>query len=143
MSWTYTNAPDTTTAAGRRDAVRLMTGDTDNTMTPTNSDEEIAFYLSQNGNALLSSAIDCLRTLMAKWAPIPTTQVDRVGKVDAGEVYKAMQATMAQLVADASKGAMPMFGGQSIAQNQAWSALTDVPQPTFKRNQDDYPGVSL
>jgi hypothetical protein len=143
MTWTYTNAPTTTTAAGRRDAVRLMTGDTDSTMIPTNSDEEIAFYLLQNGNALLSSAIDCLRSLLAKWAPIPTTEVVGVGKVWAGDVYKALQSTMAQLVADASKGAMPMFGGQSIAQNQAWDALTDVPQPTFKRNQDDYPGVSL
>jgi len=46
MTWTYGGAPGTTTSATRRDAVRLLVGDTDTTDQQI-TDEEIAFGLSQ------------------------------------------------------------------------------------------------
>jgi len=141
MSWTYDNAPSTTSASGRRDAVRYLIGDTDSEVTPTLSDEEIAFSLLQNGNAILSSAIDACRSLAAKWAKIPSFTVVNEGSVSAGEVHARLQSTMTVLQADAAKGAAPIFGGQSIAANRQLDALSDVPQPTFLRDQDGYPGV--
>ena len=140
--WTYSNAPSTTTAAGRRDAVRYLIGDTDSDVTPTLSDEEIAFSLSQNTNSLLSSAIDACRSLAAKWAKIPSFTVVNGGSISAGEVHARLLATMAALQADAAKGAAPVFGGQSITENRRLDALSDVPQPTFRRDQDSYPGTS-
>lgn len=142
MTWTYANAPSTASAAGRRDAVRYLIGDTDEDVTPTLSDEEIAFSLLQNGNSLLSSAIDACRSLAAKWAKIPTFTVVNEGSISAGEVHKRLTDTMNALQADAAKGAAPMFGGQSITENRRLNALSDVPQPTFLRDQDGYPGVS-
>jgi hypothetical protein len=141
MAWTYDGAPDTTTAAGRRDAVRLYIGDTDSTMSPTMSDAEIAFFLLQNGNAILAASVDAIRSLLAKWSVIPTTSVVGVGSVNAGDVCVRLQEAMLILQADAAKGASPVFGGQSIAANRRLNALTDVPQPTFLRDQDGYPGV--
>ena len=141
MTWTYANAPSTTSAAGRRDAVRYLIGDTDGEVTPTLSDEEIAFSLLQNRNALLSSAIDACRSLMAKWARIPSFSVVNEGSISAGDVCDRLRRTMDALQADAAKGAAPIFGGQSITENRRLNALSDVPQPTFLRDQDGYPGV--
>ena len=42
---------------------------------------------------------------------------------------------------DMARGAAPVFGGQSITENRRLSALTDVPQPTFIRGGDSYPGT--
>ena len=111
MTWTYDNAPSTTSASGRRDAVRYLIGDTDSEVTPTLSDEEIAFSFVNEGS------------------------------VSAGEVHARLQSTMSVLQADAAKAAAPIFGGQSIAANRQLDALSDVPQPTFLRDQDGYPGV--
>lgn len=142
MTWTYGNAPGTSTAAERRDAVRYLVGDTDSTMSPTLSDEEIAFSLSRSGNSVMAAAIAACRSLSAKWALIPTTTVVGVGSVQAGEVSKRLLETMKTLQADAATGAAPVFGGQSVTENKRLAALTDVPQPTFRNGQDDPLGSS-
>lgn len=144
MTWTYTNAPDETTPAGRRDAVRFNIGDTDSTVPfpLTLSDEEIAYCLSRAGNAVLAASIDALRSLKAQYDKLPDTTVVGEGSVQASEIRKAMQETMNNMTADAGKNANPRFGGQSIAANRRLDALRDVPQPTFKRDQDLPPGVS-
>jgi hypothetical protein len=142
MAWSYANAPGTSTAAQRRDAVRLEVGDTDSTQDAalTLTDEEIAYYLAQNGNSISGASIAAAGALHSRFARLPDTQVVGVGSVSAGEVAKNLEAVITRLTADASKGAAPVFGGQSIAANRRLNAKIDVPQPTFLRDGDSYPG---
>lgn len=143
MAWTYANAPGNTSAATRRDFVRLLTGDTDSTMDSnlTLSDEEIAAFLLINGDSVTAAAIASAKALHAKFARLPDTQVVGVGSVSAGQVAKNLAAVAAGLAADASNGAAPVFGGQSIIANRLLNAKIDVPQPTFIRGGDSYPGT--
>ena len=143
MAWTYANAPGNTSAATRRDAVRLEVGDTDSTQdsTLTLSDEEIAWYLLQNGDSVTGASIAAAGALHSRFARLPDTQVVGVGSVSAGQVAKNLEAIIVRLTSDASKGAAPVFGGQSIAANRRLNALVDVPQPTFIRGGDSYPGT--
>lgn len=77
MTWTYGGAPGTTSAATRRDAVRLLVGDTDTTDQQT-SDEEIAFALSQGSDDVyIAGAVIC-RALSGKFARLVDTSVESV-----------------------------------------------------------------
>jgi len=67
MTWTYGGAPGTTTSATRRDAVRLLVGDTDTTDQQI-TDEEIAFGLSQASDDIYNANAPLCRALTAKHA---------------------------------------------------------------------------
>ena len=54
MTWTYGGAPGTTSSATRRDAVRLLVGDTDTTDQQV-SDEEIAQLQAEFGGSVDAS----------------------------------------------------------------------------------------
>lgn len=146
MAWTYANTPGTSTAAQRRDAVRLLVGDTDSTLATdspnlTASDEEIAYALSRAGDSPEAAAIQIAKALYARWARLPDTQVVGVGSVSAGDTADRLRQLQIDLQNDMARGAAPVFGGQSITENRRLSALTDVPQPTFIRGGDSYPGT--
>ena len=77
MTWTYGGAPGTTSAATRRDAVRLLVGDTDTT-DPQVTDEEIAFALTQGvDDVYVAGAVIC-RALSGKYARLVDSSVESV-----------------------------------------------------------------
>lgn len=146
MAWTYANAPGTATAAQRRDAVRMLTGDTDSTMSVdapqlTATDEEIAYALSRSGDVAEAAAVQIAGVLYARWARLPDTQVVGVGSVNVSDMKLHLRQVQTDLQADLAKGAAPRFGGQSITENRRLAALPDVPQPTFVQGGDTYPGT--
>jgi hypothetical protein len=85
VTWTYDGSPGTSTAAERRDAVRLLIGDTD-TNDQQVTDEEITFALAQTGDDIYLAAAVMARTLAGKYA----RQVD--SKFDALSISNGQRA---------------------------------------------------
>ena len=77
MTWTYGGAPGTTSAATRRDAVRLLVGDTDTT-DPQVTDEEIAFALTQGADDVYVAGAVICRALSGKYARLVDSSVESV-----------------------------------------------------------------
>lgn len=77
MTWTYGRAPGTTSAATRRDAVRLLVGDTDTTDQQV-ADEEIAFALSQGSDDIYVAGAVICRALSGKYARLVDSSVESV-----------------------------------------------------------------
>lgn len=145
MAWTYGTSPGTSTAAERRDAVRLAIGDTD-TNDQQFDDAEIAWFLSQAGGA---ATIDCVReasilaaeTLVGKYA----RQVDTThGKLSVGASKRAdhYRQLVKDLRAKRSRLAEIFAGGRSVAEKQSDAAESDWVQPGFEIGQDDYDSTS-
>lgn len=59
MAWTWGAAPSTATSAGRRDALRSLIRDTDSSRQRI-TDEELAFFYSQERNIWRAAASACL-----------------------------------------------------------------------------------
>jgi hypothetical protein len=75
MTWTYSSAPDNSTAAGRRDAVRELVGDTDTTDQQV-TDESIALHLTATRNNIYGAAAVVCRLIAGKYARLVSTSVD-------------------------------------------------------------------
>lgn len=142
MTWTYDGAPGTDDAAGRRDAVRLLIGDTDTNDQQT-TDEEIAFTLSQASNNVYRAAAISCRTLAAKYAKLVDTSIESVRSA-----YSQRQQNFAslagQLEAQAAKysgtglGGV-VVGGVSISTMDGVRDDADRVDSKFRQGQFDNP----
>ena len=75
MAWTYDPTTlGTTTAAGRLNSVRLLSGDTD-TFDKQLENEEIEFSLTQTGNNVYYSAAWVARAISSKYSRLVDTEL--------------------------------------------------------------------
>jgi len=142
MTWTYGGAPGTTSAATRRDAVRLFVGDTDTTDQQT-SDEEIAFALSQaSDDVYIAGAVIC-RALSGKFARLVDTSVESVSSS-----YSQRATQYAELAVRLTKDSkrlgsgglgVPDAGGISIADMISVESDPDRVSGAFRIDQFNNP----
>lgn len=132
--WTYDNAPGTDTAAGRRDAVRLLIGDTD-TNDQLLTDEEIAFYLSEANDRTYYAAAASAKAIAAKYARLVTNSIDSAS-VNLSDRMAHYDKLSMKLEREAkTKGSalgVPVAGGISDAEIRAQRQREDRPQPAFE-----------
>ena len=140
VTWTYSGAPDTTTAAGMRDAVRLLMGDTD-TSDQQLTDEAITFLLDQEGDDIYGAAITGIRMLIAKYARKVNSRVGHT-MVFASQKVSAYKSLLDTLEARRSSISEVFAGGITVSGKDALSLDTDAVQPSFGISQDDNPGQS-
>lgn len=142
MTWTYGGAPGTTSAATRRDAVRLLVGDTDTTDQQT-SDEEIAFALSQGSDDVyIAGAVIC-RALSGKFARLVDTSIESVSSS-----YSQRATQYAELAVRLTKDSkrlgsgglgVPDAGGMSIADMISVESDPDRVPGAFRIDQFNNP----
>ena len=141
MTWTYDGSPGTATAAERRDAVRLLVGDTD-TNDQLATDEEITFALSQgNDNVYLAGGI-IARSISASFARRADMSIEGL-RVQYSQRASGYEKLAIKLDREAKrKGgslAAPAAGGISIDQMDSVEDDDDRPRPSFRRKQFDNP----
>lgn len=97
MAWTYdaTNL-DTSTASGRLNVVRFLTGDTEATK-PQVQDEEINFALSEESNDVYAAGAYIAKTLAAKYSRLVTTELDGDLLVEYSDLMKNYQTLSTEL----------------------------------------------
>jgi len=141
LTWTYTDSPGTDTAAERRDAVRLLVGDTD-TNDQQVTDESIAFYLSQSGDDVYGAAAASARAIAASYGRRVNTAFEGV-RADYGDLQAHYLSLASRLDREAKlKGAalgQPKAGGISISDMDAADDDDDRPLPRFRRGQFEDP----
>lgn len=138
MTWTYAAAPDTTTAAGKRDAIRILIGDTDTT-DQLLSDEAISFFIGQEPGVYHAGA-QAASAIAATFA----RQADKaVGdlRLSASQQAIAYRELAKDLKRRAVSTAGIWSGGISIADKQAREDDTDRAFPFFSRRLHAVPGV--
>lgn len=148
MAWTFANDPGTSTAAQRRDAVRSLIGDVVSS-NPLQTDEQIAFYLAQQGGGTTVRSIYRAAALacdaIAAWFSAQKPDSLKIGQTSVD--YKSQAAAFAARAselrrqANSAGGGSIFFGGTSVAANQAQAENSDVVQPTSYQGQDAYPGT--
>jgi hypothetical protein len=146
MTWTYTNNPGYSTAAERRDAVRLLIRDTVQSAAVTLTDEEIAFFLrpfpALNAVAVYLAASDACESMAGGW----NTQADSVSIGETKVEYRSKAKDYAdlgrRLKAQARQGINGFSVlGSSVSANATLAADTDVVQPQAYVGQDAAPGT--
>lgn len=119
MTWTWSNAPDDTTAAGRRDAVRFLVGDTDTTNQQV-TDEVITWLLSENNNDVHLAAAQACTGLAGTYASKATT-TKSVGQLSLSRDYSAQSTRWSERAAQLREDAM----------------LRHPPSPKYYEDDDD------
>lgn len=145
MTWTYGNDPGTSTAAQRRDAVRLALGDTE---TPPSAqinatsltDEEIAYFLADSTDDVLGAALKGCDSLIGKWARKPSVS-HGPSSVNTGSVLGSLQALRATLAHRVAIEAPWFAGGLTISGKSGLATDTAAIQPAFARGADSHPGT--
>lgn len=142
MNWTYGGNPGTGTASQRRDAVRVLTGDT-NIADQQLSDEAIAFNLSATSNDVYRAAALSARQIAATYARRASTTIESVS-VKYQDLQKNYADMAARLDAEAARyGAgglgLPRAGGISVAAMDAERSDSDRPGFAFRRDQFRHP----
>lgn len=142
MTWTYGGAPGTTTSATRRDAVRLLVGDTDTTDQQM-TDEEIAFALSQASDDIYNASALLCRALSGKYARLVDTSVESVSSS-----YSQRAKQYAELAVRLTKEGkrmgsvglgVPVAGGMSISEMEGVENDTDRVPSAFRIEQFSNP----
>lgn len=142
MTWTYGGAPGTTTSATRRDAVRLLVGDTDTTDQQM-TDEEIAFALSQASDDIYNASALLCRALSGKYARLVDTSVESVSSS-----YSQRAKQYAELAVRLTKEGkrmgsvglgVPVAGGMSISEMEGVENDTDRAPSAFRIEQFSNP----
>ncbi len=139
MAWTFTNAPSTSTTAGRRDAVRLMVNDITSGR-QLRTDEAITFALAQfNLNIYHGAAFLCDQLADSEAVSV------RVGDLSLGAEkpvnYKALAMRYRMLAA--LKGAVPFAVAMSSAAKSPYRTDTDRVKPAFTRGMMSRPGTLI
>ena len=138
MTWTYGGAPGITSAATRRDAVRLLVGDTDTTDQQI-TDEEITFALSQGSDDVYVAGAVICRALSGKYARLTDSSVESVSAS-----YSQRAAQYAELAVRLTKDSkrlgsvglgVPEAGGLSIADMISVESDTDRVPNAFRTDQ--------
>lgn len=131
MSFTY-RGPSFST----RDQVRYLVQDTDSS-DPLLSDDEVGWLLSQYADIRVAAS-EAAKQIALQFARKPKIVKEGTVMVDYGARSAQYMALAAQL---AQRLAMPFAGGISESDKLAREQDTDRVQPTFTRDQDQYPGT--
>lgn len=138
MPWTYDENPGTSTAAERRDSVRLLVGDT-NTNDQQLQDAEIVFALGQSNDDVYSAAAICAQSLAGKFARETDVSFDGVSDKfgDRSEHYRKLATTLRQDAKRYGAGGLgvPAAGGISESAMQSADEDADRVPPKFKQDQ--------
>lgn len=138
MTWTYAGAPGTDTAAARRDAVRLLTGDADTTAQQV-TDEEITFALAAARDGVYGAASLICRSLAAKYARQVSTSVDGASQ-SFGEKqrhYAELAAAYAVMAKEGVAGILPAGYDGLVSERGA-----DDIEAQFSIGMNDRPGTT-
>ena len=138
MAWSYdpTNL-DTTTASGRLNTVRLLSGDTD-TLDQQVQNEEITFALSENGNKIYYSAAWIARAISSKYSRKVTTNLSGALSADYSDLAKQYKVLADDLEyqGKTSGGAIGVLaGGLTKTGVESVRANTDRIEPAFRRDR--------
>ena len=138
MAWSYDDSNlDTSTAAGRLNAVRFLIGDTDtNNQQVTN--EEITFGLSENNDKVYSTSSYVARTLAAKYSTEVNLDLDGQLAAEYGELSKNYLLLADKLEAQAKIISATLgfsAGGITITQIDGNRENTNRVKPSFRRDQ--------
>ena len=128
MTWTYDGDP----SANEKDEVRFLVGDTDSTDQLV-SDEEIAYAIAEESNALLAAA-KVAKAIMAKFARLVDKSVGDL-KLNFSQRMTHYKDLIDQLTERGTASAgIPYSGGISITDKDNREDDTDRVDPTFKRD---------
>jgi hypothetical protein len=138
MAWTYDPTTlGTTTAAGRLNSVRLLSGDTD-TFDKQLENEEIEFSLTQTGNNVYYSAAWAARAISSKYSRLVDTELDGVLTSKYSTLAKQYM-TLADTLEYQGKTAGAVIGikagGISVTAVKAVRENTDRIEPSFRRDR--------
>lgn len=138
MTWTYSNAPNTTA----RDAVRVLSGQNSSADDLLVTDEEIVFFLAQRNSNNYGAAQMACETLASKYAG--KAQQKGIGQLSIGYgersrlfATRAKELSMSLL----RTGVSPYVGGISESDRDVDRADTDAVQPAFEIGGDDNPRI--
>jgi hypothetical protein len=138
MTWSYNIAALASTELYQ---VRLLIGDT-NTNIQELQDEEINFFLTQEGNMYAAASI-CVQAIIAKYKELVDKSVADL-RISYSQRLKQFQAVADNLAnRSAQRYSMPYAGGISISDKEIDDNDCDRVPPAFKRGQFDLPGSDL
>ena len=142
MTWTYGGAPGTTSAPTRRDAVRLLVGDTDTTDQQV-SDEEIAFGLSQAADDIYNASALICRALSGKYARLVDTSIESVSSSYSQRATQYAELAVRLIKEGKRLGSVglgvPVAGGMSISEMQSIEDDADRVPSAFRVDQFSNP----
>lgn len=138
MTWTFDDAPGTSTAAGRRDAVRSKIGDVD-TNDQQISDEQIAFALDQASDDIYIASVISARTIAALYARRVDTDAEGLSARFSQRRDAYLQLAKALEVEAKKYGSVglgvPLVGGVKISEMDSVEEDDDRVRPSFRRDQ--------
>lgn len=136
MAFTYNSSPGTATASGRRDAVRLLIGDTD-TNDQQLQDAEIDFTLSETNDAIYRAAAQAARMIAGLYARRVDTSFNSLDTSYAQrqEHYHKLAEKLDRMAKRRGGLGMPVAGGISIDEMDNVEDDSDRPDPAFRRSQ--------
>ena len=132
MAFTYTSDPENS----KRDAVRLLTGDTVSTDALL-QDSEVEYFLSLYDDAVYPAAAAACDAISSKYARQADTTNGRLS-VKASQRSEAYAKKAKDLRRDTLLGAEVFAGGLTISGKDDLNADTDAVQPAFSVGMDDY-----
>ena len=137
MTFTYdVDDLGTTTASGRRNAVRFLVGDTDSTDVQV-QDDEIAFALAQSGDNVYEAGAYCCRAIAAKYSRRVDTELDGALSASYSDLHAHYMALAENLESESKKqsGLGIKAGGISEAAISLLRQDTDRVTPSFRRDR--------
>lgn len=132
MAFTYTSDPENSP----RDAVRLLTGDT-NSADPLLQDSEVAYFLSlftDSPYPAAAAACDAISSLYSRQADTTNGRLS----VKASQRAEAYAKRADELRRDNMISAEVFAGGLTISGKNALDADSNAVQPSFSIDMDDY-----
>lgn len=136
MTWTYNSSQVGSSGLA---TVRWYIGDV-SSGDQLRSDEEINAVLTNITSNTKLAAIQILDSLAAYYSRQADTHNEGLD-VLASQRAKAFRQQAASLRSDAYVGAEVFVGGRSISEKDDRAADTDLVQPSFERDMDDFPGT--
>ena len=137
MTFTYDfDDLNTTTATGRRNAVRFLVGDTD-PLDVQVQDDEIAFALTESGDNVYEAGAYCCRAIAAKYSRRVDTELDGALSASYSDLHSHYLALAESLEAESKKqsGLGVKAGGLSKAAISVVRQDTDRVTPSFRRDR--------
>lgn len=137
MTFTYdVDDLGTTTASGRRNAVRFLVGDTDSTDVQV-QDDEITFALAQSSDNVYEAGAYCCRAIAAKYSRRVDTELDGALSASYSDLHAHYMALAENLEAESKKqsGLGVKAGGLSKADISVVRQDTDRVPPSFRRDR--------
>jgi hypothetical protein len=134
MTWSYSGDPSTTD----KDAVRYLSGDTNETASYTVLDEEIAYSLTRFPAVDLAAA-EIADVIAGKLSGTGSCKVGDVSR-DSSMIAENFRKRAKDLRRGSLRHAVPFVGGRSKDEKRTLAEDTDLVQPAFAVRMDDNPG---